>query len=118
MYHSSRFTAPMAAAMASLSLVGGCNPGKPNASEPSGKPSAATRTAAVASPSGQKEKCFGVALKGQNNCKAGPGTTCAGTAKVDYQGNAWKFVDAGTCRSKGGTFEAHEGNAPPVAQKG
>lgn len=44
-----------------------------------------------------KEKCYGVALKGQNDCAAGPGTTCAGTAKVDYQGNAWKLVPAGTC---------------------
>jgi len=35
-----------------------------------------------------KEKCYGVALKGQNDCAAGPGTTCAGTSKVDYQGNA------------------------------
>jgi uncharacterized membrane protein len=43
------------------------------------------------------ERCFGVALKGQNNCAAGPGTTCAGTSKVDYQGNAWKLVPAGTC---------------------
>ena len=44
-----------------------------------------------------KEKCYGVALKGKNDCKAGAGTTCAGTAKKDYQGNAWKFVPAGTC---------------------
>ncbi len=44
-----------------------------------------------------KEKCFGVALKGQNDCAAGPGTTCQGTSTVDYQGNAWKFVDGGTC---------------------
>lgn len=43
------------------------------------------------------EKCYGVALKGKNDCKAGPGTTCAGTAKVDYQGNAWKYVPKGTC---------------------
>lgn len=43
------------------------------------------------------EKCYGVALKGKNDCAAGPGTTCAGTSKVDYQGNAWKFVPAGTC---------------------
>ena len=46
-----------------------------------------------------KEKCFGVAMKGKNDCAAGPGTTCAGTSKVDYQGNAWKFVPAGTCAS-------------------
>ncbi|MCI5040493.1 MULTISPECIES: DUF2282 domain-containing protein [Donghicola] len=45
------------------------------------------------------EKCFGVALAGQNDCAAGPGTTCAGTSKVDYQGNAWKLVPAGTCVS-------------------
>ena len=43
------------------------------------------------------EKCFGVALAGQNDCAAGPGTTCAGTSKADYQGNAWKLVPAGTC---------------------
>jgi uncharacterized membrane protein len=43
------------------------------------------------------EKCFGVALKGRNNCAAGPGTTCAGTSKVDYQGNAWSLVPKGTC---------------------
>jgi len=42
-------------------------------------------------------ECFGVAMKGKNDCAAGPGTTCAGTAKVDYQGNAWKFVPKGTC---------------------
>ncbi|MFC0808872.1 DUF2282 domain-containing protein [Ensifer sp. P24N7] len=44
-----------------------------------------------------KEKCYGVALKGQNDCAAGPGTTCQATSTVDYQGNAWKFVDGGTC---------------------
>lgn len=43
------------------------------------------------------EKCFGVALKGKNDCAAGAGTTCAGTAKMDYQGNAWKSVPKGTC---------------------
>lgn len=46
-----------------------------------------------------KEKCYGVALKGQNDCAAGPGTTCAGTSKVDYQKNAWKLVPTGTCVS-------------------
>jgi uncharacterized membrane protein len=43
------------------------------------------------------EKCFGVALKGKNDCAAGAGTTCAGTSKIDHQGNAWKLVPAGTC---------------------
>ncbi|SUZ33744.1 hypothetical protein ROE7235_03518 [Roseibaca ekhonensis] len=43
------------------------------------------------------EKCFGVSLAGQNDCAAGPGTTCSGTSTVDYQGNAWTLVAAGTC---------------------
>ncbi len=43
------------------------------------------------------EKCYGVSLAGKNDCAAGPGTTCAGTSKVDYQANAWKNVPAGTC---------------------
>ena len=43
------------------------------------------------------EKCYGVAMAGKNDCKAGAGTTCAGTSKMDYQGNAWKNVPAGTC---------------------
>ena len=44
-----------------------------------------------------KEKCFGVSLAGANDCAAGPGTSCAGTSTVDYQGNAWTLVDKGTC---------------------
>lgn len=43
------------------------------------------------------EKCYGVALKGKNDCAAGPGTTCAGTSRIDYQGNAWKYLPKGTC---------------------
>jgi uncharacterized membrane protein len=45
----------------------------------------------------EMEKCYGVALAGKNDCAAGPGTTCAGTSKMDYQGNAWKQVAKGTC---------------------
>ena len=44
-----------------------------------------------------KEKCYGVALSGQNDCAAGPGTSCQGTSTVDFQGNSWKFVRGGTC---------------------
>jgi uncharacterized membrane protein len=43
------------------------------------------------------EKCYGVAMAGKNDCKAGAGTSCAGTSKVDYQGNAFQNVPAGTC---------------------
>jgi uncharacterized membrane protein len=45
------------------------------------------------------EKCYGVSLAGKNDCAAGPGTSCAGTSKKDYQGNAWKHVPKGTCTS-------------------
>lgn len=58
-------------------------------------------TAATAAPekSGKPalEKCYGVSLAGKNDCAAGPGTSCAGTSKRDYQGNAWKNVAKGTC---------------------
>ena len=54
------------------------------------------QTSTVAAGS-DKEKCFGVSLAGQNDCAAGPGTTCAGTSSVDYQGNSWSLVPAGTC---------------------
>jgi uncharacterized membrane protein len=43
------------------------------------------------------DKCYGIAMKGDNDCAAGAGTTCAGTASADYQGNAWKYVAKGTC---------------------
>ena len=43
------------------------------------------------------DKCYGISLKGQNDCAAGAGTTCAGTSNADYQGNAWKYVAKGSC---------------------
>jgi uncharacterized membrane protein len=49
--------------------------------------------------SGEKEKCYGVSRAGQNDCAAGPGTSCAGTSTRDWQGNAWKLVAKGTCTS-------------------
>jgi uncharacterized membrane protein len=56
----------------------------------------ATATPSVAQ-DGAKERCYGVSLKGKNDCRAGAGTTCAGTSTVDYQGNAWTYVAKGTC---------------------
>jgi uncharacterized membrane protein len=47
----------------------------------------------------EMEKCYGIALKGQNDCKAGQGTSCAGTSTIDYQGNSWKAVPKGSCLS-------------------
>ncbi|MFG0382243.1 DUF2282 domain-containing protein [Pseudomonas sp. zbq_18] len=56
-----------------------------------------TASAADAPVNAGKEKCYGISLAGQNDCAAGPGTSCAGTSKIDYQGNAWTLVPAGTC---------------------
>ncbi len=64
---------------------------------------AATLAVAIAAGSAQAaapkpmEKCYGVSLAGKNDCKAGAGTSCAGTSKVNYQGDAWKLVAAGAC---------------------
>ncbi len=60
---------------------------------------ASSASAGPVPPQPSKDKCYGVALKGQNDCAAGAGTTCAGTSKVDYQGNSWKYVTKGTCDS-------------------
>jgi uncharacterized membrane protein len=57
----------------------------------------ATVSLPAAADSTDQEKCWGVALKGQNDCAAGAGTTCAGTSTLDYQGNSWKLVPKGTC---------------------
>ena len=73
-------------------------------------------TAPAAAAAG-KEKCFGVAMKGKNDCAAGPGTSCAGSSTADYQGNAWKYVNAGSCVTMGGTLTAHAGNAAPMKAK-
>jgi uncharacterized membrane protein len=54
-------------------------------------------TLPAAAQSADKEKCYGVALKGKNDCAAGAGTTCAGTSKTDYQASAWSFVAKGSC---------------------
>ena len=43
------------------------------------------------------EKCYGVSKAGENDCAAGPGTSCAGSSTRDYQGNAWKLVAKGSC---------------------
>ena len=62
----------------------------------------ALTTGAIATGAAQaqeKERCYGVSMAGKNDCAAGPGTTCAGTSKVDYQANSWKNVPAGTCTS-------------------
>ncbi len=84
---------------------------------------ALTAQATTVAHAAEKEKCFGVAMAGKNDCAAGPGTTCAGTSTVDYQGNAWSLVDAGTCMDielpasadgsmRKGSLEAQERDLP------
>ena len=60
---------------------------------------ALSATLAVPAQAQAKEKCYGVSLAGKNDCAAGPGTTCAGSSTVDYQGNAWTLVNSGTCET-------------------
>lgn len=60
---------------------------------------AATFAETAAAAKTPMDKCYGVSLAGKNDCKAGAGTSCAGTSKTNYQGNAWKLVKAGTCTS-------------------
>ena len=43
-----------------------------------------------------KEKCFGVAMAGKNDC-GGKANSCAGNSKKDHDGMAWKYVPKGTC---------------------
>jgi uncharacterized membrane protein len=54
-----------------------------------------------------KEKCYGVALAGQNDCGNLAGThSCAGQAKVDNDPGEWKLVAKGTCKEVGGMLKA------------
>ena len=64
-----------------------------------GSLAAAITGIATAAKAADSEKCYGVALKGHNDCAAGAGTTCAGTSTVDYQGDSWKAVPKGTCEA-------------------
>ncbi len=61
----------------------------------------ASSTVLVPAHAQAQEKCYGISLAGKNDCAAGPGTTCAGTSTVDYQGNAWTLVPAGDCAKYG-----------------
>ena len=102
-----------ATALAGAALLAACGSGGSEPAAGNSGEAEAGKTVAAA-----QEKCFGVALKGKNDCAAGPGTSCAGTSTVDYQGNAWKYVDAGTCEEIGGSLAERPGNEAPVPQKG
>ncbi|MDZ7588977.1 MAG: DUF2282 domain-containing protein [Parasphingorhabdus sp.] len=51
----------------------------------------------------EREKCYGIALAGRNDC-ATVSNNCAQTSTVDYQGNAWKHVPRGRCSALNGTL--------------
>src|SRR5580704_17145584 len=76
-----------------------------------------TKAEADAATAAGKQKCYGVALKGQNDCAAGPGTTCQGTSTGDFQGNVWKFVLGGTCTSITVPGGKHGSMTPTLAQR-
>ncbi len=82
-----------------------------------GAAAAVVSTASIASPvkpQPNKDKCFGISLAGRNDCAAGAGTTCAGTSRRDYQGNAWKYVAKGTCTA----IKTPKGNGSLTPKKG
>jgi uncharacterized membrane protein len=55
----------------------------------------------------EKEKCFGIAKAGQNDCANASGAhSCAGQAKVDMDKGEWKYVAKGTCESMKGSLKA------------
>ncbi|QQQ19152.1 DUF2282 domain-containing protein [Brevundimonas vitis] len=76
---------------------------------------AASAAAPAAAQDAEKEKCYGVSRAGQNDCAAGPGTTCAGTSTRDWQGNAWKLVAKGTCTDI--NTPAGRGSLTPIANR-
>jgi uncharacterized membrane protein len=56
-------------------------------------------------PDPSKDKCFGVAKAGQNDCASATGShSCAGTATKDKDPGDWKYVEKGTCEKMGGTM--------------
>ena len=64
-----------------------------------------------------KEKCFGIAKAGQNDCANLTGShSCAGQAQRDAGVDEWKYVAAGTCKKLGGST-AEEAKAKLASAK-
>jgi uncharacterized membrane protein len=62
---------------------------------------------AAASASAEKEKCFGIAKAGQNDCASANGShSCAGQSKTDNGAAEWKYVAKGSCEKAGGKTSA------------
>jgi uncharacterized membrane protein len=65
----------------------------------------ASTVAAAQDKPAEKEKCYGVAKAGQNDCATGS-HGCASQAKTDNLAGEWKFVAKGTCEKAGGKTSA------------
>ena len=68
--------------------------------------SAATGVMAADEKKAEKEKCFGIAKKGQNDCGTAKHACAAQGVKVDNDPNEWKYVPKGTCVNMGGKMAA------------
>tara|TARA_R110001606_G_scaffold86594_5_gene195979 strand:+ start:5129 stop:5638 length:510 start_codon:yes stop_codon:yes gene_type:complete len=101
-----------ATALIAAAALSACSGGNTEAASEGAEASSGEVTEVAAA---DQEKCYGIALAGENDCKAGEGTSCAGTSVVDYQGNAWKNTDAGDCEAMGGSLTEVADNDPPVA---
>lgn len=88
---------------AAIAAIGSTVTASPNASLSVAEGAPAEVKEAIATwmggeaPSGRKDKCYGIALAGENDCAAGEGTSCEGTSTLDFQGNAWTFAPKGSC---------------------
>ncbi|WP_321325714.1 DUF2282 domain-containing protein [uncultured Parasphingorhabdus sp.] len=100
-----------ATALIAAAALSACSGGNSEAAGEGAEASDAEVTEVAAA---EQEKCYGIALAGENDCKAGEGTTCAGTSVLDYQGNAWKNTDVGECEAMGGSLTEVADNEPPV----
>lgn len=101
----------VATALIAAATLSACSGGTSEATSENAKTTGSEVTEVTAA---ENEKCYGIAKAGQNDCKAGAGTSCAGTSLVDYLGNAWKYTDAGECEAIGGSLTEVADNDPPV----
>jgi uncharacterized membrane protein len=70
-------------------------------------------TATAAPVCAEQERCYGVSKAGKNDCATST-TACVGSAKQDYQKDAWLYVPKGTCDKLGGTASAPKTTQAPA----
>ena len=117
MRNSNLKVSALAGALLTVAACSGGGEAEADAGDAASADGAATTEAealAASDVEGEKEKCYGIALAGKNDCAAGEGTSCAGTSVVDYQGNAWKYVGKDECEPQGGSLTEVADNDPPV----